>query len=275
MSLAAGLAFFALLALLVLGGLAGPPLAIALRRARIMRRPFPAAWRELLRQRMPLYKRLPARAQLRLKQRAQLLLAEVPFIGCGGLVVTEEMRVLIAAQAALLLLERGPAFARLRQVLVYPGHFAVDRARTGPDGVVHEARQVLAGESWQLGQVVLAWDAVQESAAVPDDGANVVIHEFAHQLDQENGPPNGAPFLGRYGRPEQWARVLGEEFAQLRARLARGESDLIDPYAATDPAEFFAVVSELFFERPAALAETHPALYAEFARCYRQDPRSW
>lgn len=275
MSLGAGLIFFALLALLVAGGLAGPPLGVALRRARLMRRPFPAAWRELLRQKMPLYNRLPARAQLRLKQRVQVLLAEVPFIGCGGLQVTEEMRVLIAAQAALLLLERSPAFGRLRQVLLYPGHFAVDRARTGPDGVVHEARQVMAGESWQLGQVVLAWDAVLEGAAVPDDGANVVIHEFAHQLDQENGPANGAPFLGRHGRPEHWAKVLGEEFAQLRSRLARGESGLIDPYAATDPAEFFAVVSELFFERPAALAAEHPALYAEFARCYRQDPRSW
>jgi hypothetical protein len=275
MSPAAGLVFFALLLLVVVGGLAGPPLAVALRRARVMRRPFPAAWRELLRHRMPLYNRLPARAQLRLKQRIQVLLAEVPFIGCAGLAVTEEMRVLIAAQAALLLLERGPAFGNLRQILLYPGHFAARRARAGPDGVVHEGRQVMAGESWQQGQVVLGWDAVLEGAADPDDGANVVIHEFAHQLDQETGPANGAPFLGRRGERERWAKVLGDEFAQLRSRLARGEAGLIDPYAATDAAEFFAVVSELFFEKPAALAAGHPALYAEFARCYRQDPRAW
>jgi Mlc titration factor MtfA (ptsG expression regulator) len=274
-SLAAGLTFFALLALGVAGGVAGPPLWVALRRARVMRRPFPATWRELLRERMPLYQRLPARAQLRLKQRALVLLAEVPFIGCGGLEVTEPMRVLIAAQAALLLLERGPAFAQLRQVLLYPGPFAVARAHTSADGVVHEGRQVLAGESWQQGQVVLGWEAVQTGAADPDDGVNVVIHEFAHQLDQENGPASGAPFLGRHADAARWQRVLADEFAQLRARIARGESGLIDAYAATNAAEFFAVVSELFFEKPAALAKEHPALYAEFATCYRQDPRSW
>jgi MtfA peptidase len=275
MSLAAGLIFFALLALFVVGGLAGPPLLVALRRARVMRRPFPPAWRELLRRRMPLYNRLPAYVQLRLKKRAQVLLAEVPFIGCGGLELTEEMRVLIAAQAALLLVGRGPAFRNLREVLVYPGQFAVDRTRTGADGVVHEARQVMTGESWERGQVVLAWDAVLEGTADPDDGANVVIHEFAHQLDQETGAANGAPFLGRRERLERWARVLGAEFAQLQARLARDEPGLIDAYAATDAAEFFAVVSELFFEKPAALAAGHPALYAEFARCYHQDPLAW
>lgn len=275
MSTVAGVVFVLGLALFVALGLAGPPLLVALRRARVMRRPFPAAWRDLLRRRMPLYARLPARAQIRLRQRVLVLLAEVPFIGCAGLVVTDEMRVLVAAQAALLLLERGPAFRGLRQVLIYPGLFAVDRPLTGADGVVHEARQVMAGESWQQGQVVLAWDAVLEGAAAPDDGSNVVIHEFAHQLDQENGPPNGAPYLGRAARQERWARVLGTEFASLQERVGRGEKGWIDAYATTNAAEFFAVVSELFFERPGELAARHPALFAEFVGCYRQDPRAW
>jgi hypothetical protein len=275
MSFAAGLVFLALLALIVLGGLAGLPLRVAWRRARVMRRPFPAAWRALLRRRMPLYQRLPAPAQLRLRQRTQVLLAEVPFIGCAGLVVTEEMRVLIAAQAALLLLGRGPAFRNLREVLVYPGLFAVDRPRTDAVGLVHEGRLVMSGESWQRGQVVLAWETVVEGAANADDGTNVVIHEFAHQLDQETGTANGAPFVGRREAQQRWARVLSAEFAQLRARLANDESGLIDPYAATSPAELFAVVSELFFEKPTALAAEHPALYAEFVRCYRQDPLHW
>jgi Mlc titration factor MtfA (ptsG expression regulator) len=274
-SLLAGLAFFTLLAIVVVGGLAGPPVVVALRRARIMARPFPAAWRELLRRRLPIYNRLPVPAQLRLRQRTQVLLAEVPFIGCAGLEVDEEMRVLIAAQAALLLVGRGPAFRNLRQVLVYPGHFAVERSQPGPDGVVHEGRQVMSGESWQQGQVVLAWDAVQDGVGDPDDGVNVVIHEFAHQLDQETGPANGAPFLGRREPHERWARVLNAEFAQLRSCVARDEAGLIDPYAATNAAEFFAVVSELFFERPGALAAEHPALYGEFVRCYRQNPLAW
>lgn len=278
LSLAAGVGFFVLLFAVVAGGLAGPTLLRAVRRARWLRRPFPPAWRDILRRRMPLYLRLAPARQAQLRRRVVVMLAETPFIGCAGQVVDDEVRVLIAAQASLLLLERGLGFPGLRQVLVYPGHFVVERARPGADGIVHEGRQVLAGESWQLGQVVLAWDAVVDGAADPDDGANVVIHEFAHQLDQEKGVANGAPFVGHGGGAAaraRWARVLGDEFAQLQSRLARGEEGLICAYAATDAAEFFACVSELFFERPAELAARHPALFAEFARCYRIDPRHW
>jgi len=283
MSLPAALVFFGALALLVASGLAGPTAWVALRRARVVRRPFADGWREWLRARMPLYAELSDATRLRLEPRIQVLLAEVPFVGCGGLVVSEEMRVLIAAQAALLLLERGFGFSALREVLLYPAHFVVDRAEPGAGGVVHESRRVLAGESWQRGQVVLAWDAVLAGAADAHDGANVVIHEFAHQLDQETGRANGAPFLGGGGsrgaparrrRQQRWAQVMNAEYRALQRRLALGESGLIDPYGATDPAEFFAVVSEVFFERPDALAEQHPALFEEMRRCYRLDPRS-
>jgi len=283
MSLAQALAFFVALALLVAGGLAGPTVWVALRRTRVMRRPFPARWRDVLHRRMPLYGELSPATQRRLDQRIQVLLAELPFIGCGGLVVTEEMRVLIAAQAALLLLERGGGFGSLRQVLLYPGAFVVDRAEPGAGGVVHESRRALAGESWQHGQVVLAWDAVQAGAAEPHDGSNVVVHEFAHQLDHETGGANGAPFLGgvahgaraRRASQQRWARVMNAEYRALQTRLAQGESGLIDAYAASAPAEFFAVVSELFFERPDALALAHPDLFDEMRRCYRLDPRRW
>jgi Mlc titration factor MtfA (ptsG expression regulator) len=281
MSAFAGIAFLAGLLLFVVLGVAGPPYLSALRRARLMRMPFPAAWRAVLRQRMPLYGRLPPDVQRRLRQRVQVLLAEVPFIGCGGLQITDEVRVLIAAQAALLLIGRGPAFGGLREVLVYPGHFVVRRSEPGAGGVVREGRRVLAGESWQRGQVVLAWDAVVEGAADPADGANVVLHEFAHQLDHDHhGRANGAPFLGsgtlsRRDAQQRWAEVMNAEFAALRLRLAQGEPDLIDPYAATDPAEFFAVTSELFYERPVELATAHAALYEELMRCYRVDPRHW
>ncbi len=272
----AGFAFAALLLAATFAWLAGPPLLTAWRRHRVTAQPFPAAWRRVLRQRMPAYARLPPPLQLQLRRHVQWLLATTPFIGCAGLVVTDEMRVLIAAQAALLLLHRPAGrFAALRQVLVYPGAFVVDRTRAGEGGVAHESRQVLSGESWQLGQVVLSWDDVLAGAADPGDGRNVVIHEFAHQLDQEKGRANGAPWLlGREART-RWAAVLSAEFEALRRRLAQGAPGLIDPYAATDPAEFFAVVSEHFFEQPAALAAAHPALYAEFVRCYRTDPLHW
>ena len=255
--------------------LAGPTLARLWRRRRIARRPFPAAWRDIMRRRVPLAHELPAAQQLLLKKRIQVLLAEVPFVGCAGLEVSDEMRVTIAAQAAFLLLGRGGSFGNLREVLVYPGHFVVPRSEVGAGGVVHEARDVLAGQSWQRGQVIVAWDAVRDGAADPHDGANVVLHEFAHQLDQDTGAANGAPYVGRAALQQAWARVMNQEFVALRARLARAEPSLIEPYAATSPAEFFAVTTELFFERPGALAAERPELYEQLKRCYRLDPASW
>jgi Mlc titration factor MtfA (ptsG expression regulator) len=255
--------------------LAGPTLARLWRRRRIARRPFPAAWRDIVRRRVPLVRELPAAQQLRLKKHIQVLLAEVPFIGCAGLEVSDEMRVTIAAQAAFLLLGRGGSFGNLREVLVYPGHFVVPRTEAGAGGVVHEGRDVLAGQSWQRGQVLVAWDAVCDGAADPHDGANVVMHEFAHQLDQDTGAANGAPYVGRGALQQAWARVMNQEFDALHARLALAQPSLIGPYAATSPAEFFAVTTELFFERPDALAAEWPALYEQLKRCYRLDPVSW
>jgi len=255
--------------------LAAPTLARMWRRQRISRRPFPAAWRDIVRRRVPLARELPAAQQLRLKKHIQVLLAEVPFVGCAGLEVSDEMRVTIAAQAAFLLLGRGGSFGNLREVLVYPGHFVVPRSEAGSGGVVHEGRDVLAGQSWQRGQVIVAWDAVRDGAAEPHDGANVVMHEFAHQLDQDTGAANGAPYVGRGAQQQVWARVMNQEFDALQLRLARAEPGLIEPYAATSPAEFFAVTTELFFEQPQALAAERPALYEQLKRCYRLDPVSW
>jgi len=266
----------AALVIAVAAWLWGPPLVRAVRRARVVARPFPREWRAVLRRRMPAFARLPVPLQLELKKHVQVLLAEKPFIGCQGLVVTDEVRVLVAAQAALLLLgRRAGYFPGLRQILVYPGAFVVQRPVPDGNGIVQDARRVLVGESWQQGQLVLSWDEVVAGAAVPDDGRNVVIHEFAHQLDQETGGANGAPWLGSRDRYAAWSSVLGAAYEGLRSQVDRGEPTLIDPYGATDPAEFFAVASELFFERGAALHEAHPALYRELAGYYRVDPAAW
>ena len=252
-----------------------PSLLRLWRRTRIARRPFPAPWRDILRRLVPAVRELPAVHQLGLKKHIQVMLAEVPFIGCAGQVIDDEIRVTIAAQAAFLLLGRGGSFGNLREVLVYPGHFVVPSSAPGAAGVVHEGRDVLAGQSWQRGQVIVAWDAVREGAADPHDGANVVMHEFAHQLDQDTGPANGAPYVGRGAVQQAWASVMNAEFIALQQRLGRGEAGVIGPYAATNPAEFFAVTSELFFEKPLALAFERPALYQQLVRCYRLDPATW
>jgi MtfA peptidase len=268
-----------LLAFLATLGLAGwialAPWRRARRRARLAALPFPAPWRTLLRRRVPLVARLPAAQQLKLKALMQIFLAEKPILGCQGLKVTDEMRVTIAALACLPLLgaARG-VYPELHQVLLYPGAFVVDRPVT-EGGVVADQRRAIAGESWSQGQVLLAWDEVARGAATPGDGHNVVIHEFAHQLDQQGGPANGAPALGSAEALRRWALVMQAEFDALRSSLAAGEATLIDPYAATDPAEFFAVISELFFERPAELAAAHPGLYRELSGYYRLDPASW
>jgi Mlc titration factor MtfA (ptsG expression regulator) len=255
---------------------AGGPLLQRRRRQKLREQPFPQAWRRILRRRVPFMQRLPADLQLRLKQDIQVFLAEKPILGCGGLTVTDEMRVSIAAQACMPLLgARRGYYPQLKQILLYPGAFVVDRPVNQAGGVQMEQRRALTGESWAQGQVLLSWADVQAGAADPDDGHNVVIHEFAHQLDQVKGHANGAPQLASRQAYRLWSTVMQNEYDALRARLAQGEHGLIDAYGATDPAEFFAVSSELFFERPLDLAQQHPALYGLLRDYYRINPLNW
>jgi len=262
-------------ALLLVLWLLGQPRLAEWRRERLRRKPFPRPWWQILLRRVPVYRHLPADLQLRLKRQIQVFLAEKPFVGCAGLTVTDEMRVTVAALACLLILHRGgEAFPNLRQILLYPGAFFVDRPHVGAAGVQQENRRLLSGESWARGQVILSWQDTLAGAADPGDGHNVVLHEFAHQLDQETGPANGAPWLPRSARP-RWAQVLGAEFDALRQRVELGLPSLLADYGASDPAEFFAVATEVFFEQPQPLALEHPALYAELSAFYQVDPLSW
>jgi Mlc titration factor MtfA (ptsG expression regulator) len=287
-------------ALLLVGLIVGMPRWRAWRRERWAAQPFPAAWRTVLRRRVPLYRQLPAHLQQQVRRHVQVFLAEKPFIGCAGLEVTEEMRVTIAAQAALLRLNRpGPLFPELKRVLVYPGAFVVDRVLAEPGGVLREQRRALAGESWSQGQVILSWEDVLAGARIADDGRNVVLHEFAHQLDQESGNANGAPRVGSRAAQARWAQVMNAEFDALLARIrareaarertlawsswhAPGEAavadeppELISDYGATNPAEFFAVVTEVFFEQAEALSRQHPELFRVLRDYFAVDPREW
>ena len=267
------------LALLLVVGLLGQPYWLRYRRSRVRAVAFPAAWRKILQRRVPLVRRLPAHLQMQLKKNMQVFIAEKSFLGCAGLRITEEMRVVIAAQACLLILNRATDyFANVRQVLVYPGAFFVNRTSFDGSGVQQENRHALAGESWSQGQVILSWQDTMEGAAVPDDGRNVVIHEFAHQLDQENGAARGAPppTLGdtQYDG-QRWSQVFRAAYARLQLEVYNGVQGLINHYGAQDPAEFFAVVSEVFFEQPRELATDYPALYRELSGYYKVDPAGW
>lgn len=266
-----------LVTLLVIGFLVSGPFLAERRRRKIRERPFPIAWSAILERRVPYVRRLPAPLRRQLEQHIQVFIAEKPFIGCDGQVIDDEVRVTIAAQACLLILNRKPDyFPTLSQVLVYPSAFIVERVRAEPSGILQEERNALSGESWTHGQVVLSWEDTLQGAAIDHDGRNVVIHEFAHQLDQQKGYANGAPYLGGRDRYPQWSAVLGHEFALLQQRSMSGEPPLIlSYYGATNPAEFFAVASEVFFEQPAAMAALHPALYDELKKLYRIDPLAW
>ena len=265
------------LALLLIAWLIWQPQLVARRRERQSTEAFPPAWRAIIRRNVPLAARLPAALQQRLHQHIQVFVGEKAFIGCQGQDIDDEVRVTIAAQACLLLLNRpGGYFPTLRQVLVYPRAFLVDVEHTDEIGVVQSGRDWRAGESWQEGQVILSWEDVLDGAAEPHDGWNVVIHEFAHQLDAETGLNDGTPALPSSARQARWSTVMQGAFERLCEALARGEEDtFLDPYGASDPVEFFAVCTEAFFEQGRALRAHEPELYGEFQALFELDTASW
>ncbi|QDV37610.1 M90 family metallopeptidase [Tautonia plasticadhaerens] len=243
------------------------------RRDRLRAEPFPEAWEAILRKNVPLDSRLPEEDRRELRGLIRVFLDEKRFEGCAGLEPTDEIRVTIAAQACVLLLHREvEAYHRLVTILVYPSAYVAHARQPIGGGMVLEGEVSRLGEAWRDGVVVLAWDDVLAGALDLHDGHNVVLHEFAHQLDQEDGEANGAPILGQRSRYVTWARVLGAEYDRLRQEAGRGVPSVLDAYGATNPAEFFAVATECFFERPARLRREHPELFEELKGYYRQDP---
>jgi Mlc titration factor MtfA (ptsG expression regulator) len=237
---------------------------------------FQEHWKEVLDADVPLYSRLPEDLKSRLHERIARFIASTRFEGCNGLELTEEMLVTVAAQACMLVLNReGDPYPGLTTVYLYPTTFSSVVSRQDETGVVTEGMVHRLGESWSTGTVVLAWDSVNHGARDPNDARNVTFHEFAHQLDHESGDTDGAPVLPCRESYRSWARVFGEHYAEVRERIEEGKRTLLDPYGATEPAEFFAVATETFFEKPRQLYKKHPELYAEMAGFYGMDPKEW
>lgn len=243
------------------------------RREELRRTPLPAGQSAIIRRNVPYVATLSDDDRRELEGHMQVFLAEKTFEGCGGLAITDEIKLTVAAQACLLLLHReSDYYPELTSILVYPGAYVVKNTRQKIGDLVVESDQVRLGESWVRGAVVLAWDAVQQGAADPHDGHNVVLHEFAHQLDAEDGAMNGAPDLGRRSSYAAWAQALGAEYDELLERVAAHQPTDIDVYGANSPAEFFAVITEAFFETGGQLKREHPELYEVLRAFYRQDP---
>jgi Mlc titration factor MtfA (ptsG expression regulator) len=242
---------------------------------RIRERPFTQSMDNLLIAALPFFNELGEDERQRLKEKINQFLANKRFYGCAGLGITDEIRVTIAAEACLLIMNQDcEVYSGLTSILVYPTAFVVHHSEEGADGVVSSASRDLLGESWDNGRVILAWDAVAHGTADLSDGNNVVLHEFAHQLDALSGRANGAPPL-IHNNYKSWARVLSQNYQDLQDRSERGLPTTIDDYGATNPAEFFAVATETFFEQPHDLYSRRPDLFEELKTYYRLDPRDW
>ncbi len=209
----------------------------------------------------------------RLRQQASLFLHDKAVTGAGGLVVDPEMAVYVAAQACLLILNLDlEYFDGWNEVILYPDTFVVKRQQRDAAGVVHDTRQALVGESWSHGPLILSWADIAPGMSPHGHGSNVVLHEFAHKIDMLNGPADGLPPLHRGMHREAWTAAFSTAYEHLRHAVRQGHETAIDPYATTDPGEFFAVVTEVFFEEPEVLNGLYPDVYTQLRLFYRQDP---
>ena len=246
-------------------------------RKRLHRTPFPEAWSKILTDSIPIYTKLSESEKKQLHTATQIFISEKSFVGLEGLDVTDEMRVIIAAQACLLLLNRPTTYYPwLRQIFIRPGAYTHQDHHVDEHGVKSSKKVTRLGESWTRGRVVLSWEHSQKGGANFTDGHNVVIHEFAHQLDQEDGNADGAPILNARGSYQTWARLLRPEFDKLQKQQGKKRRrPVLRDYGATNAAEFFAVASEAFFEKPRQLKKKHPDVYEALADYYQVKPEDW
>jgi Mlc titration factor MtfA (ptsG expression regulator) len=242
------------------------------RRERILSAPFPAHWQHIVSQRLPQARYLTAQERNRWYDELRIFVAQKNWEGCAGLVVTEEMKVTIAALACYMVIGLdGDPFAGVLSILVYPSAYLVPEERWH-EGWSIQTQSGRWGESWYRGPVILAWDEVDRDLEHPGTGHNLVWHEFAHQIDMLDRSTNGTPPLDDPRQRVRWHDVMTEEFQRLRDDARSGRDTVLDTYGAENEAEFFAVVTECFFDRPVELRGEHPSLYQLLADYYRQDP---
>ncbi len=248
----------------------------AKRRAKLRAKPFPAEWKAILERDVPLYRRLPPEDRDELHGHLHVFLAEKRFEGAGGFAMTDDVRLAIAAQACVLLLHRETDyFLMLDSIIVYPAEYVARLRDQDENGVVWEDDEERAGESWAQGSLVLSWRDVLDDREDPDTDLNVVLHEFAHQLDAERGDMNGQPPIADADVRRDWADAMLPAYEDFARQVDAGRNTALDPYGAEHPSEFFAVATETFFQQPRRLQAVYPKVYAVLTRYYRQNPVNW
>jgi len=242
------------------------------RRTRLMAEGLPPEWEEHM-DRLPFVARLEPEDRERLHGLVRVFLEEKHFEGCNGLEMRDKIRVVIAAQACLLILRLDHVFyQKVRSILVYPSVFQHGFARRDETGVIEKGEHHNLGEAWPGGPVILAWDHAYQGGRDPDDGQNTVFHEFAHKLDMLDGLTDGIPPLTDAHREDAWRERLLTAYHHFQADVEAGRKVFLDPYGATHPAEYFAVATEMFFERPRAMRQRATESYELLRTFYRQDP---
>lgn len=230
--------------------------------------------RSIIAEQVPLTRKLPFEIQKKLEGKINLFLDQVEFTGCKGLNVTEEMKLSIAAQACLLVVNRDFWYDHLTTILIYPHAFkSRHQERTGY--VVQEKETIRTGESWVRGPVILSWSHSQMGALNDDDGHNVVFHEFAHKIDELSGRTNGIPQLDSIERLKDWAETFDIAYKKHIHATRAGQRTVLDHYGASGPQEFFAVAVEVFFEQPIALKRYEPEVFGQMSRFFQLDPSTW
>jgi len=254
--------------------LVGPSIRRA-RHRRIRSAPPPANLEAVLTRNVSMYAAMPAELREQLHGHVNVFLDEKKFIGRGGVEIDDDIRFIVAGTACVLLLNREPSyFPGFKSILIYPDTYQATEVRY--DGMVEvHKRSTRAGESWHRGPIVLSWGDVIRGVSDPKDGFNVVLHEFAHKLDEENVGTNGMPQLHAADHFDEWAEVLSREYEAFRKRVARRKNRVLDEYGLTSPPEFFAVATESFFEKSRAMKKRLPDLYEQLRRFYRVDPAGW
>jgi MtfA peptidase len=230
--------------------------------------------RSIIERSVPLIRKLPGELRGKLEGKIKLFLNQIKFVGCNGLEVTEEMRLSIAAQACLLVVNTDTWYKNLYTILIYPGAFTSRRAEQH-GYVVTERETVRLGESWARGPVVLSWSDAKQDAGEHEHGHNVVLHEFAHQIDDLSGHTNGIPILNKGQSFADWERAFVSAFERHVRNVESGHETVFHAYGAVGPEEFFAVAVEIFFEKPSSLKSEEAAVYQQLASLFRLDPETW
>lgn len=249
------------------------PIFQYLKRRWILGKPFPESWQRILEEKVPYYQKLPLHYREVLKLRIMVFINEKLFEGCGGLQMTEQIKVIISAYACVLLLEEvSDYYPDLQSILVYPDDYLAPVNEEDEAGIITTGSEARKGESWNVGSIVLSWNDIEQNIYNEKDKQNLIFHEFAHQLDQHYGLTAGITNTGKVTQSNEWNDVMAASYKQLRKVTARTELTVLDNYGATEPAEFFSVATEAYFEDPKQLKKEFPDLYNQLNKFYIVDP---